>query len=91
MNATETRDTPSVRPRYTLAGIDSTGAHHIYRTIDETVFVIQNGTRTHRIELASRSIDDWLDHADKTRGLRDRNIWRTFGEMLTDRVEVEAE
>lgn len=48
------------RPRYVPLGTDTAGAHHVYRTADETILVVADGRVTHRLDLGSRSVDDYV-------------------------------
>lgn len=48
------------RPAYIELGGDTDGASHVYRTIDETIHVVQDGERVQRFELGTRSVDDYV-------------------------------
>ena len=48
------------RPRYVLIGTDSRGAHHCYRTADETILVIEGNRVIERLDIDGRSVDGYV-------------------------------
>ena len=54
------RNRNGVRPAYIWLGEDTEGASHVYRTIDETIHVVQDGERVQRFALGARTIDDYV-------------------------------
>ena len=76
-----------IRPKYSLLGTDQHGASHVYRTIDETIFVIDDAQVTHRIDVDGRLVDDYMDHVAATRGWRDKRYGFDLVEQLADVLE----
>ncbi|QGN05867.1 hypothetical protein Hrd1104_00215 [Halorhabdus sp. CBA1104] len=48
------------RDNYIPLGTDADGRSHVYRTLDETIHVIDGDERTHREAIATRSVDEWM-------------------------------
>ena len=48
------------RPDYVILGTDGAGAHHVYRTRDETVHVVRDDTREHVEQLGDRPVEEWM-------------------------------
>lgn len=99
MNATKTTTEKAsdtnrngARPAYIPLGTDDEGAHHVYRTTDETIHVVQGGDRTHVEDLnaAGHDVDDWMDFVTARRGWTDRQYGVNLVDMLTDSVEGRA-
>lgn len=80
------------RPNYILIGIDAESAHHVYRTIDETVHVIHNTERTYRYDLEAleQTINDWIDYVATRRGFATQHLYTTLADSLTDAVGGES-
>ncbi|WP_408960158.1 hypothetical protein [Natrinema sp. 74] len=79
------------RDDYIPIGIDKEGAHHVYRTIDESVHVIEDGERPVRYDLEDldKTIDDWIDYVDAHRdGFEIQHLYRTLSGSLESAVEV---
>jgi hypothetical protein len=76
------------RPNYILVGIDTEGAHHVYRTTDESVHVINNTDRTYRYDLEAfeQSIDDWIEYVETRRGFTTQYLHTTLADSLTDAI-----
>jgi hypothetical protein len=74
-----------VRRNYVPLGTDQEDARHVYRTFDETIFVIQDRRITHRIDVDGRLVDNYMDHVDDTRGWRDQ--WYGF-DIVDDLADV---
>jgi hypothetical protein len=98
--STPTRTTETVsarsrtdpRPDYILVGIDTEGAHHVYRTTDESVHVIDNTERTYRYDLEAleQTIDDWIEYVTTRRGFTTQHLYTTLADSLTDAIGGEA-
>jgi hypothetical protein len=80
------------RPDYIFVGIDTEGAHHVYRTTDETVHVIRNTDRTHRYDLEGleQTINDWINYVAARRGFATQHLYTTLADSLTDAVGGES-
>lgn len=78
----------TVRPRYLVIGTDSEGCDHVYRTIDETVFVVDETTLVWRQDIAPGEVNDWIDYIDETRGWTDKQLFRSFYEALFSQLQV---
>ncbi|WP_222913543.1 hypothetical protein [Natrinema sp. SYSU A 869] len=79
------------REDYIPIGTDTEGAHHVYRTTDESVHVIGDGERTVRYDLEGlhKSIDDWIDYIDARRdGFETQHLYKTLSGSLENTVEV---
>lgn len=75
--ATTPEKSTAVRPTYVPLGTDSEGRHHVYRTDDETVHVVDpDGGRTRRESLGTRPVDDWMDFVAYRRGWARRQYGR---------------
>lgn len=70
------------RPRYILAGTDVDGADHVYRTVDETVFVIADAEIVWRQDVSVHGVNDWLAHITERRGWSERHLYPSFAEAL---------
>jgi hypothetical protein len=77
-----------IRRRYVPLGTDQIGASHVYRTVDETIFVIQDRRITHRIDVDGRLVDDYMDHVAATRGWADKRYGFDLVEELADVLEA---
>ena len=78
---TENRSDP--RADYIPLGRDGQGAYHVFRTIDETVHVVNDVEREHVEQLARGSkIDVWMEFVATRRGWDDRRYWPTLGEAF---------
>ena len=68
------------RPNYILVGIDTEGAHHVYRTTDETVHVIHNTDRTCYYNLAEHNqrIYDWIEYVKAERGFTTQHLYSSL-------------
>jgi hypothetical protein len=94
--STPTRTTETVsarsrtdpRPDYILVGIDTEGAHHVYRTTDETVHVINDTGRTYHYDLEAleQTIDDWIEYVRTRRGFTTQYLYTTLADSLTDAI-----
>ena len=83
--------TTDPRANYISVGIDNEGAHHVYRTTDESVHVIENGERTFRYDLkdVEKTIDDWIDYiADRRGGFEVQYLFKTMADAIVGAVEV---
>src|SRR6056297_1702624 len=83
--------TTDPRADYISVGIDNEGAHHVYRTSDESVHVIENGERTVRYDLEDieKTIDDWIDYiADRRGGFEVQYLFKTMADAIVGAVEV---
>lgn len=49
-----------VRPTYIELGEDTKGAWHLFRTVDETIHVVQDGARIQRFDLDGTSADEYV-------------------------------
>ena len=76
------------RDAYIQIGVDSEGAHHIYRTRDETVHVIRDGQRSYRIDLLKRrkTVNDWIRHVSCKRGWKYRDLYVDLGDFADSRI-----
>jgi hypothetical protein len=77
-----------IRRNYVPLGTDHDGASHVYRTLDETIFVIQDGEITHRINVADRLVDDYIDHVETHRGWADKRYGFDLVDQLADALEA---
>ena len=68
------------RPNYILVGIDTEGAHHVYRTTDETVHVIHDTDRTCRYNLGTHNqrIYDWIEYVKAERGFATQHLFSSL-------------
>lgn len=83
--------TTNPREDYIPVGTDTDGAHHVYRTVDESIHVIKDGERTVRYDLEShnKSINDWIDYVDARRnGFEVLHLYKTLASSLENAVEV---
>jgi len=83
--------TTDPRADYISVGIDNEGAHHVYRTTDESVHVIENGERTVRYDLedVEKTIDDWIDYIiDRRGGFEVQYLFKTMADAIVGAVEV---
>ncbi len=78
--------TADPRPTYLPIGTDGEGAHHVYRTIDESVHVINDGKRIHREDLGERSVNEWLAYVADVRGWTEQHLYVTPGEAIADSI-----
>jgi hypothetical protein len=76
-----------IRRTYAPLGTDTNGASHVYRTVDETIFVIHDGRITHRIDVNGRLVDDYMTHVQDVRGWRDRRYGFDLVDQLADTIE----
>ncbi|MFA9427052.1 hypothetical protein [Natronorubrum sp. A-ect3] len=79
------------RADYIFVGVDNEGAHHVYRTTDESVHVIENGERTFRYDLedVEKTIDDWIDYIyDRRGGFEAQYLFKTMADAIVSAVEV---
>ncbi|WP_436347057.1 hypothetical protein [Natronorubrum sp. FCH18a] len=56
---------------YIEIGVDAdVGASHVYRTVDETVLVIEGGEIAYRYDLEElgKSVNNWIDYVEARRG-----------------------
>ena len=74
------------RDAYIMIGVDEEGAHHIYRTRDETVHVIRDGKRTYRQELHGRSVNQWINYVRGKRGWKYRDLFVDLGDFANSRI-----
>ncbi|WP_306055611.1 hypothetical protein [Natronococcus wangiae] len=76
------------RPDYILVGVDTDGAHHVYRTIDESVHVIDSHERTYRYDLEAleKTINDWIAYITTRRGFATQHLYTTLADSLTDAI-----
>jgi len=74
------------RAKYIFVGIDKAGGHHIYRTSDETVMVIEGTTIAYKHDLDGRSINEWLDYVEGKRGWGSQLLYKTFADFAGDRL-----
>ena len=74
------------RDSYIMVGVDQEGAHHIYRTRDETVHVIKNGQRTYRQELDGRSVNAWITFVSERRGWKYRDLHIDMADFASSRI-----
>ena len=74
------------RDSYIQIGVDQEGAHHLYRTEDETVHVIRDGQRTYRQDLDGRSINEWINYVRGKRGWKHRDLFVDLSDFATSRV-----
>jgi len=77
-----------IRRNYAPLGTDQDGASHVYRTVDETIFVVQDCEITHRIDVRDRIVDDYMDHVEATRGWCDQRYGFDLVEQLADAMEA---
>ena len=82
--------TTDPRDDYIPVGVDEEGAHHVYRTTDESVHVIENGGRTQRenLEAVGQTINAWIDYVAHERGWESQQLFKTMADSLTGAVEV---
>jgi hypothetical protein len=76
-----------IRRKYVPLGTEQEDASHVYRTVDETIFAIQGGRITHRIDVDGRLVDDYMDHVAATRGWRDQRYGFDLFDQLADALE----
>jgi hypothetical protein len=76
-----------IRRNYVPLGTDQHGARHLYRTVDETIFVIQDGEITHRVDVGDRLVDEYMDHVETHRGWADKRYGFDLAEQLADVLE----
>jgi hypothetical protein len=77
-----------IRRRYAALGTDQEDASHVYRTVDETIFVVQGRRITHRIDVDGRLVDDYMDHVAATRGWADKRYGFDLVDQLADVLEA---
>jgi len=67
---TRKNDSPRIRQRYYELGTDTTGTTHVYRTTDETIFAIADGTIAYRFDLDAieQSADTYMAFVAEQRG-----------------------
>ncbi|MFC6765901.1 hypothetical protein [Natrinema soli] len=77
------------RPDYILVGIDTEGAHHVYRTTDETVHVIHNTKRTYcyDLEAVNQDINDWIEYVKAERGFTTQHLYSSLTNSFLDAFE----
>ncbi|WP_339105943.1 hypothetical protein [Haloterrigena salinisoli] len=77
------------RPDYILVGIDTEGAHHVYRTTDETIHVIHTTERTYRYDLTTcdQDIDDWIKYVQAERGFTTQHLYSSLTNSFVDALE----
>ncbi|MDG5761830.1 hypothetical protein QA600_21130 [Natronococcus sp. A-GB1] len=82
------RSRTDLRPDYILVGIDTEGAHHVYRTTDETVHVIDGPERTYRYDLEAleQTIDDWINYVTTRRGFPTQHLYTGLADALADAI-----
>lgn len=62
------------RPRYIILGQDRIADTHLYRTVDETIFVISpGGDLVERFHLGDRPLDDYRQFIEEKREWLDWN------------------
>jgi hypothetical protein len=72
INQTTEKASP-IRPKYIHLGTDQEGAHHVYRSVDESIFEIRDGEIENRYSIDGRSVvDDYVGWVQGTRGWDDR-------------------
>lgn len=82
-NARRTQDSTAVRPPTVFLGVDSAGAHHVYRTRTETVHVVHpDRGRTHTERLRGRHADEWMAFVADRRGWARRDYGVGFTELM---------
>jgi hypothetical protein len=84
-------DTHRIRDNYIHLGVDQSGASHVYRTSDETIFAIEaDGTRSYRFDVSDmshRAADDYVAHVGDARGWADCQFgFSAFLDRLTGAV-----
>jgi hypothetical protein len=62
----------------------------VYRTVDETIFVINEARITHRISTDGRLVEDYVDHVEIHRGWRDQRYGFDLADQLADVVGVDG-
>lgn len=84
-NYDTTQEKGSVRPKYIPLGVDELGNHHVYRTDDETIHVVNDGQR-HHVEtlLHPWNVDEWMKHVDDKYGWADREYASGFAAIVED-------
>lgn len=70
------------RAAYIALGVDTHGASHVYRTADETIFVINDGTIQRRQSLDGRPANDWVRYVRQERGWAERQYATSFADAL---------
>jgi hypothetical protein len=90
-STTEKASAHNPRPRYIALGTDAEGAYHVYRTSDESIHVITDGTRTRRFDIDDEPdlahVDHYVAHVDAARGWRDCQYGRdAFLDRLAEAV-----
>lgn len=88
------------RPAYLPLGVDTAGAFHVCRTTDETIHVVEDGTRSHRFDLGAHSVDDYVrfvrdevdgrDWATRRYTLAEEDTWARVAERLAAGLEQTA-
>jgi hypothetical protein len=76
------------RPSYFVAGVDSEGHHHVFRTFANEVLVVDpdRGRVEHHYDFdelsADHDLDAYMDFVDERRGWRDRSYGVGIGELI---------
>lgn len=86
---TDAENRTDPRPAYIPLGVDALGESHVYRTTDETVFVIDDSALSHREALDGRSVDSWMAYVSDRRGWTSRRYYATLGDAVENCVEAE--
>jgi ribosomal protein L27 len=71
---TRKNSSPRIRQRYYNLGTDTMDTTHVYRTTDETIFAVANGTIEHRFDLDTidKSADEYMAFVAEQRGWAQR-------------------
>jgi len=70
------------RDNYVPLGTDAEGRHHTYRTLDESIHVIDGTERVHREDIATRSVDEWMAFVEGRVGWDRRRYGVGIGGMI---------
>ena len=77
------------RDAYIMIGVDDeTGAHHLYRTKDEQILVVEDGQLTHRFDLVKRrsNVNEYIRHVSEVRGWRFRDLYVDMADFADSRI-----
>lgn len=79
------------RANYIHAGVDTDGSHHVYRTVDETIIVVDtDGRREHVEQLDGRSVHEWMAFVAQKRGWTTQYLVDSFGDFLAESTDGDA-
>lgn len=76
------------RDNYIPLGTDADGRSHVYRTLDETVHVIDGTERVHREDVTHRSVDEWMAFVEGRVGWERRRYGRGIEGMIEEIAEA---